>query len=263
MGDLGYAITGEAGRPTVLFLHGFMGSAADWKDVMAALGGDRRCLAVDLPGHGASLGLMPDLYTIEGTTRALIQLLDELEIERPTLAGYSMGGRLALYFALRHPERCAGLFLESSSPGIEDASERETRRRADEGKATRIESGHFEDFLRDWYRQPLFASLARDEERLRKTVEARLRNDPVELARSLRGMGAGSQPSLWGELASLEVPALAVAGELDGKYVDVSRRMASVSPRVRDVVVTGAGHNVRLEAPGAYLALLGRFLTVS
>jgi 2-succinyl-6-hydroxy-2,4-cyclohexadiene-1-carboxylate synthase len=260
VGDLGYTLVGDAGLPTVLFLHGFMGSATDWEDVTAALGTNHRCLAVDLPGHGASVGLPPETYTIQGATRALLDLLDELEIERPVLVGYSMGGRLSLYLALRHPERFAGLFLESASPGIEDSSEREARRRSDEERAARLESGDFDGFVRDWYRQPLFESLARDEVRLRKTVEARLHNDPLELARSLRGMGTGSQPSLWGELADLRAPALAVAGELDERYVDVSRRMASLCPRMRYAVVPEAGHNVRLEAPGEYVALLRSFL---
>ena len=260
MGNLSYTLSGSAELPTVLFLHGFMGSAADWEDVALALGENHRCLAVDLPGHGGSIGLTPETYSVEGATRALLDLLDELEIGRPALAGYSMGGRLALYLALRHPERCAGLFLESASPGIESAAEREARRRSDEEKAKSLESDDFGLFLRAWYRQPIFATLARDEERLHKTIEARLRNDPAELARSLRGMGTGSQPSLWGELAGLEVPALVVAGALDEKYADVSRLMASSSPRMRYAVVPEAGHNVRLEATRAYLELLGRFL---
>jgi 2-succinyl-6-hydroxy-2,4-cyclohexadiene-1-carboxylate synthase len=198
---------------------------------------------------------------MERTTRALLDLLDELDVERTAIVGYSMGGRLALYLALRHPERCSGLFLESASPGIEDAAERESRRNSDEEKSGRLESGGLESFLEYWYRQTLFASLSGHEEILERIIEARLRNDPGELARSLRGMGTGSQPSLWAELAVLEAPALAVAGELDEKYVGISTRMASLNPRIRAAIVSGAGHNVRLEAPEAYLALLKRFLS--
>lgn len=260
MTGLNHAISGDPGRPPILLLHGFMGSASDWRGVVAALGGEYRCLAVDLPGHGSSLGLSPDAYTIEGSVRVLLDLLDGLEIPRPALVGYSMGGRLALYLALRHPERCSGLFVESASPGIEDPKERRARRQADEERASRLEAGDLMGFLRDWYRQPLFASLARHEELLEQTIEARLRNDPRELARSLRGMGAGRAPSLWGELAALRLPALAVAGELDERYVEISARMATLSPRVRAAVVPGAGHNVRLENPEAYLAALKRSL---
>ncbi len=260
MTGLNYAVSGDPGRPAILLLHGFMGSASDWRGIIAAFEIEHRCVAVDLPGHGSSLGLPPAAYTIEGTARALLDLLDGLEIIRPTLVGYSMGGRLALYLALRHPERFSGLFLESASPGIEDPAERRERRRADEARAGRLESGDLASFLDDWYRQPLFASLARREGVLEETIGARLRNDPRELARSLRGMGAGRMPSLWGELAALRMPALAVAGERDERYVGISARMAARSPRVRAAVVPEAGHNVRLENPEEYLAALKSFL---
>lgn len=237
-----------------------MGSSADWLDVTSALEDRFRCIAPDLPGHGASLGLPSRSYSSEGAARAAIRTLDVLDVGRAKIVGYSMGGRLALYLALRYPERCASLFLESASPGLEDASEREARRRSDEEKATRLESGDFERFLTDWYSQPPFASLTRWDELVEEMIEARRGNDPAELARALRGMGTGSQPSLWGELPSLVVPALAVAGELDEKFVALSRRMAGASPNVRAAVVPGAGHNTRAEAPGAYLDLLEGFL---
>ena len=225
-----------------------------------ALGDRTFCIAADLPGHGASLGLPPDAYLIEGATRAVIGTLDDLEVVRPVVAGYSMGGRLALYLALRYPERCAGLFLESASPGLKSADERAARRAADESKAKRLESGDFEAFLRDWYRQPLFASLAQDENLLGQTIDARRRNDPGELALSLQGMGTGRQPSLWGELEHLAVPTLAIAGGLDGKYAGISSRMVGINPRIESAVVPGAGHTVHAEAPAAYVSLLERFV---
>jgi 2-succinyl-6-hydroxy-2,4-cyclohexadiene-1-carboxylate synthase len=238
-----------------------MGSSEDWREVTSALGDQFRCLAVDLPGHGGAVGLPPEAYTIEGAARTVLDLLDaELGVERPAVVGYSMGGRLALYLALRHPERCAGLFAESASPGLEDAAERRARREADERRASELEAGDLEGFLVSWYRQPLFASLARREGMVEALIDTRRRNDPRELARSLRGMGTGSQPSLWGELAGLRIPTLAIAGGLDERYVGIANRMASSSPRVRVGVVPGAGHNVRLEAPEAYLASLQGFL---
>ena len=263
MNELGHTVSGDTGRPAVLFLHGFMGSAADWRGIVTALETRHRCIAVDLPGHGASLRLPPEAYTIEGAALMLLRLLHGLDAERPAVVGYSMGGRLALYLALRHPEGCSRLFLESASPGIEDPVERAARRRIDEEKRARLESGDLKGFLTDWYRQPLFASLARHEGLLRETIEARLCNDPGELARSLRGMGTGKGSSLWGELGALRSPALAVAGEFDERYAGVAARMTSLSPRIQAAVVTGGGHNVRLEAPGAYLALLKRSLATS
>ncbi len=240
----------------MLFLHGFMGEGEDWRSVMSELDERFFCIAADLPGHGASLGLPPDHYMMEGAARSVLEVLDGAGVDRATVVGYSMGGRLALYLALRYPERCSSLFLESASPGLKDATERAARRHADEQRAKQLESGDFREFLRGWYRQPLFASLARNEELLQRAIEDKLDNDPTELAKSLRGMGTGSQPSLWEELPGLQVPALAVAGKLDEKFVGISHRMASLAPPMGRTVVPGAGHNVHAEAPGEYLALL-------
>jgi 2-succinyl-6-hydroxy-2,4-cyclohexadiene-1-carboxylate synthase len=258
--NLNYEVYGDRRAPPVLFLHGFMGSSADWRAVATAIGDLAFCIALDLPGHGASLGLAQGAYTIEGSALAVIHTLDQLGVERPVVAGYSMGGRLALYLSLRYPDWCTGLFLESASPGLQGAEERKVRREADEGKAERLESGDFEQFLSDWYRQPLFAPLARHEDLLQQTIAARRRNDPVELARSLRGMGAGNQSSLWEDLDGLAVPALAVAGKLDDKYATISSRMASINPWIVSELVRGAGHNVHDEAPAEYAALLERFV---
>ena len=237
-----------------------MGRGEDLREVSASLDECLFCVAADLPGHGASLRLPPESYTMEGAARLVLDVLDGAGAGRATVVGYSMGGRLALYLALRHPDRCAALFLESASPGLEDAGERAARRRADAQKAARLEGGDLHGFLEDWYRQPLFAPLARDEDLLRRTIEDKMRNHPAELVRSLRGMGTGSQPSLWAELPGLRVPALAVAGGLDEKFVGISRRMASQAPGMGHAMVPGAGHNVHAEAPGAYLSLLRRFL---
>ena len=237
-----------------------MGSSADWLEVTSALEDRFRCVAPDLPGHGASLGLPSGLYSFEGAARATVLALDELGVHRAAFVGYSMGGRLALYLALRYPERCAALFLESASPGIEDAAERATRRRSDGEKAARLASGDFERFLMHWYSQPLFASLARRDGLVEEMITARRGNDPAELALALTGMGTGAQLSLWGELPSLVVPALAVVGELDEKFVDLSRRMAELCPKMRAVVVPEVGHNVRVEAPVEYVASLKGFL---
>ena len=259
-GELAYITAGDYRRSAVLFLHGFIGSSADWRGVMEALEDRFYCVAPDLPGHGSSVGLPSEAYTIEGTVRRILDVLGELEITRSVLIGYSMGGRLALYLALRHPTCCASLFLESASPGLESLEERRSRREADERRAKRLETEDFGRFLEDWYRQPLFAALARDEALLRRTIEARWRNNPAELAKSLRGMGTGSQPSLWGELPRLRVPALAVAGALDEKYARVAKRMEAASPVISSASITGAGHNVHAEALERYLETLRDFL---
>lgn len=246
---LHYETRGAGDAPPLLLLHGFMGSSAEWDEVADALSGDYCLLIPDLPGHGASTGLpYPDSYTMHGAANALLTLLDAERLDCSAVVGYSMGGRLALYLALRHPERVERLLLESASPGLATEEERAARHAADEKLAQRLETEDLREFVEDWYRQPLFATLARDEELLRRTVESRLHNDPHELARSLRAMGTGSQPSLWEELPELKVPTLAVAGEEDEKFVRIAREMERVSVEVQVVMIPGAGHVVHAEA---------------
>ncbi|WP_119066277.1 2-succinyl-6-hydroxy-2,4-cyclohexadiene-1-carboxylate synthase [Rubrobacter indicoceani] len=243
-----------------LFLHGFLGSGADW----TGLAGDLpfRLLVPDLPGHGAAVGLPQELYSMEGAAEFMLCMLDGRGVETCNIVGYSMGGRLALYLALRHPERVKALVLESSSPGLKTEKERAARRKSDKRLADRLEASDREDlrcFLEGWHRQLLFASLADHEGLTEKLVAERLSNDPRELARSLRSMGTGSQPSLWDELPDLRVPTLAVAGELDGKFRGIAREMARLSENIEIVVVEGAGHNVHVEKPQEFARLVGSF----
>lgn len=250
----------QPARPAVLLLHGFMGAASDWRAVVAALEVQYRCLAVDLPGHGRSVGLAREAYTMAGAAKGLVKVLDEAGLERCAIVGYSMGGRLALYFALAYPERCTRLLLESASPGLEAEAERAARRAEDEGRARRLVEEGLAVFLKNWYHQPLFASLGRQEGLVETLIARRLRNDPHELARSLRGMGTGQQPSLWERLGDLRVSTLALTGALDPKYAGIVRRMGRLNPHVQAVVVSGAGHNVHAEAPALYLNHLNDFL---
>ena len=119
----------------------------------------------------------------------------------------------------------------------------------------------FEGFLEGWYRQPLFASLARHEGLIGRLVALRRQNHPKELAFSLHGMGTGAQPSLWERLPALEVAALAMAGALDAKYVSIARRMAALSPKVQAQVIEDAGHTVHAERPGTFIQSLRPFIT--
>lgn len=250
----------EDGAP-VLFLHGFMGAAANWDEIAARLSDRFRCLAADLPGHGAATGLPERAYTMAGCSEALRVTLDAAGVPACAVVGYSMGGRLALYFALEHPARCRRLVLESASPGLETEAERAARRRTDRARARRL-TADFRAFLDGWYRMPLFASLHRHEGLVEATVRRRLRNDPQELARSLAGMGTGRQPSLWPRLAEISSPSVVLAGALDEKYRALTEAMAARSAgRLKRAVVKRAGHNIHAERPARYVRFLKEFLT--
>ncbi|MFB6279168.1 MAG: 2-succinyl-6-hydroxy-2,4-cyclohexadiene-1-carboxylate synthase [Salinibacter sp.] len=249
---------GPSEAPTLCFLHGFMGASADWASVVEVLSDDVHCLTVDLPGHGRSLDRADDAYSVAGATEAVVDVLDAEEIPACTLVGYSMGGRVALSLALRHPERVERLVLESASPGLRAEAERAERRAVDAARADRIETD-LDAFLADWYRQPLFASLARHE-LVDEMVRTRSENDSRELARALRGMSPGRQASFWDRLDTLDGPTLILAGALDDKYVAITDEAATRIDPARRVVIPEAGHNVHAERPSAFLDALGSFL---
>jgi 2-succinyl-6-hydroxy-2,4-cyclohexadiene-1-carboxylate synthase len=250
-----------AGRP-LLLLHGFTGSAATWATFLDQLAPHFRALAPDLIGHGRS-GSPPDAgrYSIERCVADLLAILDMLQLERADVLGYSMGGRVALHLACAARERVGALVLESSSPGIADPAERDARVAADEALAESIERDGLAAFVERWERLPLFASQAGLPQEVRARLHAqRLRNDPRGLANSLRGMGAGSQASLWEQLPGLGIPTLLIAGELDAKYRALAGQMQALLPNARATIIAGAGHAVHLERPQAFVQNVLEFL---
>jgi len=254
-------------RRALVFLHGFTGCHAEWNGVVEALLGAARVLAFDLPGHGASSARRADECTMERATQYVAQALDAAAALRGCLlAGYSLGGRLALHVALALPEYVDALLLESASPGIADDAQRAARRNDDARLATMLEEGRFEEFLRHWASLPVVASYERllDEERRRRLHAARARAHPLGLAASLRGMGTGSQSWLGERLAELARPVTLISGRRDEKFTRFARAMAGVealprlSPlaRARLCVVAGAAHNVHLTHPAEFVAAL-------
>jgi 2-succinyl-6-hydroxy-2,4-cyclohexadiene-1-carboxylate synthase len=252
-------LTGSPRAPLLLFLHGFLGSARDWSPVTAALSSRFRCCAVDLPGHGETGGRVgDDLWGMEGCADALGRLIGELSADRAGVIGYSLGGRLALHLAARHPARVRGAVVVSASPGLADAEARASRRRDDELLAQRLEEEGLERFLDAWYRLPLFATL-RSHPCFDDVRERRGRNDPRLLARSLRSMGLGSQAPLWQALPGLPVPLLLLVGAGDPKFTAIGRQVAEIAPGATLRIQPGRGHALVEEDPGAVAAEIAAF----
>ncbi|HDZ11242.1 MAG TPA: 2-succinyl-6-hydroxy-2,4-cyclohexadiene-1-carboxylate synthase [Bacteroidetes bacterium] len=256
---LHYKFTGSKNAPVILCLHGFMGSGLDWEFLCGRLEGEFRCLAVDLPGHGKSLFLPEKAYHFNETVRQILSLLDELSIERCHLIGYSMGGRIALSLALNFPGRFDRIVLESASPGLRAADDRRARVMADEKVSRRLETQNLVHFLNNWYRQPLFGSWCKRPE-FPRALQIRLKNDPAELAKSLRFSGAGVQPSLWEKLPGNKRPILFLAGEQDLKYRTIGAEMARDNPAVQMKIIQDSAHTIHGENPAAFVSAVRTFL---
>jgi pyruvate dehydrogenase E2 component (dihydrolipoamide acetyltransferase) len=111
---LRYLALGEGDSVPVLLLHGFGADLNTWMFTQPALAEGRRVIALDLPGHGGSTKQL-DHADVESLAAIVDHALKALGIERLHLVGHSMGGGIAISFAMRRPERVATLTLISSA----------------------------------------------------------------------------------------------------------------------------------------------------
>ena len=213
----------------------------------------------DLPGHGADPGDGPvDLS-------AALRVVEDAVVEAsaagpPVLCGYSMGGRIALQYAMRRSGSLSGLVLESTSPGLADPVERAARRVADEGRARALLAEGIEAFVDRWEALSLFDGVAALPAETRLALRRRrLASDPGGLAASLRGLGTGVLPSLWDELDTLQLPTTVLVGADDEKFRNMGVRMVERLPTAHLTIVPDAGHVVHLEAPDAWARTINDF----
>jgi 2-succinyl-6-hydroxy-2,4-cyclohexadiene-1-carboxylate synthase len=241
---------------TLLALHGFTGESADFTALKAHLPTDIILRAPDFPGHGAHrLQRNPLEYTMDAHLATIDGAAAGAKV---TLLGYSMGGRLALHWALAHPEQVERLILVGASPGLATAEAQAERRLADETLADFIRTRGLEAFFKYWHNQTFFQTmLALPPEELAPILGRRAGNDPEGLALSLRHVGTGSLPSLWPRLKEIRCPVDLVTGEMDVKFTRLALEMGAHLPKARHSVIEGAGHAVHLERPGD-LAMLVR-----
>lgn len=121
---IAYTEAGKA-KETLILLHGLGGTQKHWQKNLPQLSKRFRVLALDLPGYGASpLQEVPQENMLHYWSKALVALMDSLNIQKTHLMGHSMGAQLATLFALEHPERVQKLILAAPA-GIETFSEQE------------------------------------------------------------------------------------------------------------------------------------------
>lgn len=223
------------------WLHGAVGMASDWRAVakrLAESGIGAR--AVDLWRF-----LECNPLPLPAFARALNAEVSG-EVSRRNgrvLAGYSMGGRMALHALLEknHPWQAAVIL--SAHPGLEDETERAARRSADAGWAARCFAGNWQDFLDAWNAQPVLGGSAiRDPQETQRLMTRRR-----EIARSFVDWSLGAQEPLWDRLPEIDVPVLWIAGENDGKFLDLARRATALIPRATLAVAPECGHRVPWE----------------
>lgn len=210
----------------LIFIHGFMGDKSDWAP-----------LVHHLPGYKS--------ICVDG---------DELNISEPSvLIGYSMGGRIAMSFADKHPELVKHLILLSAHPPLEVEKERESRWEHDLKWIEMLEKEPFDHFLEKWYAQPIFSTLKHNRTLFDMILAKRRKQDPNHLIEVMKRWSLGKQPPL----RSFFPSSLYLYGEEDLKFAAVSCKL----PRfVKTVKIPHASHMIHLENPAACAKQIEVFL---
>jgi 2-succinyl-6-hydroxy-2,4-cyclohexadiene-1-carboxylate synthase len=246
---LQYHVHCEGKGIPLLFLHGFMGGYTRWLKLFEPFREQLQLIFVDLPGHGETdVPLEEERYHLFKACDDLIAILNALNIEKPNILGYSMGGRLALAYAIRYPQRYQRLFLESASPGIDDVLARARRLEDDRGLANKLLNG-LPIFIEEWNRQEIFQSLEElPPELLAIRRMDQQRHSATGLAMALAGMSQGAQPSLWNKLTTLQQKIYLMAGEKDRKYCKINQLMHALCPNSELKLFNNVGHLLHYEA---------------
>jgi 2-succinyl-6-hydroxy-2,4-cyclohexadiene-1-carboxylate synthase len=247
----------------LLALHGFTGNGATWFPFCEKWGNHSSLIMPDIIGHGHTESPGDyQRYSVEAAANDIRHLLDQMGIEKTDLLGYSMGGRLAVTFAILFPERVRKLVLESASPGLQEKRERSERRTKDGRLANLILEQGIESFISYWESISLFESLEKMPATINEGIRAqRLQNSPTGLANSLIGMGTGSQPSWWDHLGDLSCEVLLITGAEDQKFCRIAEKMESCIRNVLLVTVKGAGHIIHVEQSEKFGTIVSGFLS--
>jgi 2-succinyl-6-hydroxy-2,4-cyclohexadiene-1-carboxylate synthase len=228
----------------LVMLHGMLGAPSSFDAIRAALPGFP-VVAPRLPGHGRAPSPVLDWDA------AIDALAEALPREQACdVVGYSLGARAALGLLARHPHRVRRLLLASVHPGLATAGERATRREEDEASAQLVETRGLPALVDAWEDKALFASQRRLPPQLIAAQRAtRLDHTAAGIAEAFRGLGLGNMPDLSAVIVEHHARLRLVVGADDEKFVAVARALKSRQPALHVERITGAGHNLFLEAP--------------
>lgn len=244
----------RVGRP-LLMLHGFTGHRDDFEGVREDLSEGRRVLIPDLRGHGDSgRATAVGDYNFESVIEDLCGLLDHLQIEDVDLLGHSMGGMIALRFALAYPQRVHSLIAMNTTPEATEGMRADGLRKASR-LALEEGMGVLEEVSRRVSMRRPDPVIARWAERYWPHRRRRfLAMDPMAYAGFAEAMA--NSRSLLEELPEIQVPSLVVVGAFDEDFLPGADRLSSGLGQSRRVTIPSAGHHPHEENRGAWLTAL-------
>ncbi|MGQ0611530.1 MAG: alpha/beta fold hydrolase [Paracoccaceae bacterium] len=250
-----YDLSGPAGAPVVVLVHGLGLNRAVWQWMVPALNQRFRVLRYDLLGHGESPppAGQPTLRDLSGQLAAL---LDHLHIARAAVVGFSLGGMVARRFAQDHPGRVRALGLlhtaHRRSASAQAAIQLRVAQAEAQGPAATVEQA-----LERWYTDACRRTRADLMDLTRAWV---LANDPGVYPRLYRILADGVD-ELVAPNPPISCPALVLTADEDhGNGLEMSAAIAAEIPGARLVILKGLRHMALAEDPGAVNRPVAEFL---
>jgi pimeloyl-ACP methyl ester carboxylesterase len=220
-------------------------------DQIAGLQDSFRVIAFD---HRARTASWRGPYTLDDLADDCVELLDSLGLERCVLGGMSMGGFMALRFALRHPDRLEGLVLIDTMAEAPISPHEELFQSLADG-------GPLPEDVVEWHADIVFGETTKRE---KPELVEHWRNRWRRLTGASVYWESGSwlrREDVSPRLPEIAVPTLVIHGEEDGILPMASAElMAERVQRGRLVRVAGAGHTSNAEQPEVVNAALREFL---
>ncbi|MCY1568549.1 2-succinyl-6-hydroxy-2,4-cyclohexadiene-1-carboxylate synthase [Staphylococcus pettenkoferi] len=245
----------------LIMLHGFISDQRTYHQHLDTLRQQTNVLLLDLPGHGEDQSSETETWDFPFICSALDEVLKQFAEYQLYLQGYSMGGRVALYYAIYGTMKLSGLILESTSPGIEDEEQRIERQRVDDARAKVLNLAGIEVFVNDWEKLPLFQTQKQLPKEMQRGVrELRRSQAPNRLAKALRDYGTGSMPNLWPKLEQITTPTCIIVGDLDRKFCRIAERLQPALTSATKYVVEDVGHTVNVENITEFDNIVLRFM---
>tara|TARA_B100001094_G_scaffold56835_1_gene52324 strand:- start:2611 stop:3411 length:801 start_codon:yes stop_codon:yes gene_type:complete len=248
MNKLFYKIEGN-GLP-IMLIHGFTGSHKSFEEISKYLKQFFRVISIDLIGHGKSMTSEESYYTFDKSIELILEILDELKINKVNLLGYSLGGRSAMHLVTKCQNKINNLILCSASYGLENEIEKKKRIDSDKNLIKLLEKNKIEDFVNYWESIPLWESEKKlSVEKKNKYRNLRLKNNSLGLALNLKYQGQGIQNNLLESLKKIMNRTLIMYGEHDNKYENISKILSKSIRKSKTIMVPESGHNIILENP--------------
>lgn len=247
--------TDRGAGPAVVLSHGTLMDRTMFDAQVAALEDSYRVVAFD---HRARTDRWQGSYDLDDLAGDCMELLDELGIERCVLGGMSMGGFMAIPFALRHRERLDGLMLISSMAGAYSEAERAD---IDEHLAELRGRPTVTEEFAEWERDLVMGATTQRE----NPALVRHWMDRWKTRRSEAVAGEFRswmhKPDMTPRLAEIDLPVLVIHGAEDAVLpIERGRALAEALPNARFVEIERAGHTTTVEAPDAVSAAMRAFL---